>query len=309
MVSGVSLDLLRLRSFVAAARLGSFAAAAQAHGYTAPAVSQHVAALERQLGCELLIRGPRGVHPTAAGEVLRARAEQLLSQARLTELAVREASGQLRSLRIGAFPTGAQHILPPALIAVRSAHADAELSLVHFEPPDGLVQLAAGEVDAVLTHRYPGVAASVPTGVRLQPLREDPLVLLAPSEHPLARRDRVDIGDLRDSVLISGTPGDANRIALETSCAKARFAPRVAFETTDYAVTEILVANGFGLALVPLLACAHSRPETTRITVHVDDESLSRQIAIAHRLAERSTLVLAVIHELLHPTESPPARR
>jgi DNA-binding transcriptional LysR family regulator len=58
--------LQRLRSFVEAARLGSFAAAAQALGYTPPAVSQHVALLERELGCELLVRGARGVRATPA---------------------------------------------------------------------------------------------------------------------------------------------------------------------------------------------------------------------------------------------------
>jgi DNA-binding transcriptional LysR family regulator len=108
------LDLTRLRSFVSAAQLGSFAAAADLLDYTAPAVSQHVAALERDLDCELLIRGPRGVKTTDAGAVLLERAEQLLNQARLTELAVRQASGQIRALRVGSFPTGAQHLLPPA---------------------------------------------------------------------------------------------------------------------------------------------------------------------------------------------------
>lgn len=51
----VSMDLLRLRSFVESARLGSFAAAADALGYTAPAVSQHIAHLENELQCELLV--------------------------------------------------------------------------------------------------------------------------------------------------------------------------------------------------------------------------------------------------------------
>ena len=61
------MDLLRLRSFVEATRLGSFAAAAEALGYTAPAISQHVAHLEAELGCELLIRGARGVEATTPG--------------------------------------------------------------------------------------------------------------------------------------------------------------------------------------------------------------------------------------------------
>ncbi|MGO9754320.1 MAG: LysR family transcriptional regulator [Solirubrobacteraceae bacterium] len=151
--------------------VGVFAAAAQALGYTAPAVSQHVALLERELGCELLVRGARGVRTTPAREVLRSRAERLLSDAHLAELAVREAAAQLRSLRVGAFPRAAQHLLPDALEWLPSVHPDLELTLLHFEPPDGLAQLAAGDVDAVLTHRYPGVSWSAPTSASTPAVR------------------------------------------------------------------------------------------------------------------------------------------
>ena len=152
----------------------------QALGYTPPAVSQHVALLEREVGCELLVRGARGVRVTPAGEVLRSRAERLLADAHLAELAVRETAGQLRSLRVGAFPSAAQYLLPDALEGLASAHPDLELTLLHFEPPDGLAQLAAGDVDAVVTHRYPGVTWSAPTDVRLRPVLHDPLTLIVP---------------------------------------------------------------------------------------------------------------------------------
>lgn len=291
------LDLTRLRSFVDAVRLGSFAAAADLQGYTPPAISQHVAALERELGCELLIRGPRGVSTTEAGEVLMEKAEQLLNQARMAELSVRETSGQIRSLRVGAFPTGAQHLLPGPLSAIGRLHPDAELTLLHYEPPDGLAQLLIGDVDAVLTHRYPGVAEVRPTGVQIHPLLDDPILLVAPAKHPLARRPHVDMHDLADEKFISGAARDANRITLDTACARAGFTPNVAFETVDYGVTQTLVATGLGVALMPRLACARNR-QTRQIPLRLGDETLTRRIALAHRRGEHSPLVHTLLREL-----------
>jgi len=298
-------DLLRLRSFVDATRLGSFAAAAKALSYTAPAVSQHVAALEEELGCALVIRGARGVSPTPAGEALQTRAERLLTDAHLAELAVREMTGQLQSLRIGAFPTGAQYLLPNALTALRRDHPDLELTVLHFEPPAGLAELAAGDVDAVLTHRYPGATWTAPTGVRLRPLHADQLNLLTPANHPLAARPQVDISDLRHETFISGTTGTPNRTALEIACAKAHFAPKVIFETAGYGVTTALVAHGIGIALVPALACPPANDSVARIEVRVQGEPLARQISLAHRPAEHAHLLLTLIRHLADDNADP----
>jgi DNA-binding transcriptional LysR family regulator len=199
------------------ARLGSFAAAAEALGYTAPAVSQHVGHLENELQCELLLRGARGVQLTTPGTVLLDRAERLLAEAHVAALAVRESAGQLHSLRVGAFPSAAQRLVPDALASLRADHADLELALMHFEPPDGLTQLAAGEVDAVVSHRYPGVSWRCPTGVRTTTLASDALVLMVPDAHRLASRSRVDIAELRDDIFISGTSDDPNRVALASA--------------------------------------------------------------------------------------------
>jgi DNA-binding transcriptional LysR family regulator len=295
----LDVELQRLRSFVEAARLGSLAAAARALGYTAPAVSQHVALLEGELGCELLVRGARGVRATPAGEVLRSRAERLLADAHLAELAVREAAGQLRSLRVGAFPSAAQHLLPDALEWLASVHPDLELTLLHFEPPDGLAQLAAGDVDAVLTHRYPGVTWSAPTGVRLQAVLEDPLNLMVPQAHRLTAQTQIEIAELQGEVFVSGTPENPNRTALELACATARFTPKIAFETADYAVTATLVAKGFGIALVPELAWPPaSEHAVSCVHVHAAGEPIARRISLAHRTSEHSPLIRELLNNL-----------
>ena len=304
------MDLLRLRSFVESARLGSFAAAADALGYTAPAVSQHIAHLENELQCELLVRGARGVHLTTPGGVLLERAERLLAETHLAALAVRESAGQLHSLRVGTFPSAAQRLVPDALAQLRADHPDLELALMHFEPPDGLTQLAAAEVDAVVTHRYPGVSWSCPTGVRTTALPADPLMLMVSNHHPLASRSRVDIAQLRDEVFISGTATDTNRVALASACAGAGFAPHVAFETIDYAATASLVRHGFGIAVVPRLAWPADNDGLARLSLRVPvGKVLARQILLAVRTGRAPALVAELSRYLIGSYPRPPEGR
>lgn len=178
-----------------------------------------------------------------------------------------------------------------ALARLRAVHPDLVLTLSHFEPPDGLTQLAAGDVDAVVTHRYPGVTWRAPTGVRTTPLATDPLMLMVPAEHRLSARKRVDIAQLRDEMFISGDPDDPNRIALATACASAGFIPNVAFETADYAATATLVHHGFAIALVPRLAWPTNASGLSRITLHVEGRAIARELALAHRTGQLSPLV------------------
>jgi DNA-binding transcriptional LysR family regulator len=282
---------LRLRSFVQSARLGSFAAAADALGYTAPAVSLHVAQLERELECGLLVRGARGVHPTAPGAILIERAERLLADAHLTAIAVREAAGLVRSLRLGSFPSAAQLLVPEALATMRNAHPDLDITLHHYEPPDGLSQLTAGDVDAVVTHRYPGVTWAPPTGVRVTTLGRDPLLLMVPVNHWLAGRSRVDIETLAGETFVSGNPTDANRIALALACSAAGFVPKVSFETDDYIATANLVERGFGIAVIPRMAMPAQPRTTHRLLLRVGDKPISRDIALAHRTGRLAPLI------------------
>lgn len=286
------MDLRRLRSFVESARLGSFAAAADALGYTAPAVSQHVVHLENELQCELLMRGARGVELTPPGWELLGRAEQLLADVQVATLAVREAAGHVRSLRVGAFPSAAQRVVPEALALLRAEHVDLELALMHFEPPDGLAQLASGQVDAVLTHRYPGITWGLPTGVRTVLLADDPLDLMIPADHALAERREVAVDDVRDEVFISGTPEDPNRVALATLCAAAGFTPRVSFETVDYTATANLVKHGLGVAVVPRLAWPVDATGVVRVPFRQSGtRSATRQILLAQRTGRTPSLI------------------
>lgn len=276
------MELHHLRSFVAAVELGSFNAAAQALSYTGPAISQHVGALEAELGVALLTRHARGVVTTPAGDVLERRARHLLDIADGVAHEVRAAAHAPQRVRIGAFSTAAQFLLPPVLSSLITSHPELELVLIDREPPEGYGDVLSGRLDLTVTHVYPGNEPPDGTGLRIEPLLDDDLLLLVPADHWAT--DGVRLADLARERWVSGPPDAQNHIALEWAAARAGFTPEVSFETTDYAVTMTLVANGLGPAFVPRLILP-SIPDGVRLVEldPADDVEFTRSISLVTR--------------------------
>ncbi len=154
----MTIDANRLRVLVEIAHAGSIAAAAQRMSFTASALSQQVAKLERELGGQLLERHPGGVRLTPAGQALVGHGEVVLGELRAAEHAVRAVLGAApQTLAIGAFATAAKVLLPDALAAFRRDHPRARLSLLDLEPPAGYGLVTSGDLDLLITHRYPGM--------------------------------------------------------------------------------------------------------------------------------------------------------
>jgi len=288
-------ELHHLRSFVRAVETGSFNAAGQALSYTGPAISQHVGALEQELGVEVLTRHARGVVPTPAGHVLHARACELLDQADGVAREVRLAAAAASTVRIGAFSTAAQFLLPPVLTAVLTARPGLELELIDREPPEGFADVVAGRLDVMVTHVYSGSSIDVPSRLAVEPLIRDRLVLLVPERHPVG--SSIDLAELSGQRWISGPANAQNHVALEWAARRAGFVPEVAFETTDYAVTMTLVANGLGPAFVPELILPSAPTGVRRVEVS-DCGDLDRMISLVHRDPVRSDVVALVLEQL-----------
>src|ERR671929_913537 len=128
------LDVRRMRVLREVARRGSFSAAAEALSFTQSAVSQQIAALEREAGAVLVERSARGVRLTEAGEAVVRHTDAIL--ARLAEAeAELEAIAGLRGgrLRMAAFESAAATLMPLAIAAFRAEHPGVELSLIMAE--------------------------------------------------------------------------------------------------------------------------------------------------------------------------------
>lgn len=244
---------------------GSFSLAAEELGFTQPAVSQHLARLERHLGVKLLERAARAVTLTAAGEALLAETDAVLASVGRAEKAAQTAGGIVASrLRVGAFPSAAAGLVPGAVRAARGRgpHPDIELDLRVMEPEPALRALERGRIDLALLIDSPLDLVSVPGGVTVLPVAEDPLMVALPPEHRLANRRSIDLAELADEPMLltelGGTCADSN-IVLH-ACRDAGFSPQVRLESEDYNALQGMAAAGLGVALVPRLATVGAHP-------------------------------------------------
>ncbi len=254
------LDVRRMRVLREVAVRGSFSAAAEALSFTQSAVSQQIAALEREAGTTLVQRNARGIRLTEAGEALVRHADAIL--ARLNEAeAELEAIAGLRGgrLRMAAFESAAASLMPLAIAAFRAEHPGVELSLIMAEPEDSAPLLRSGELDLAL-----GFDSRIRTevdGLTRTHLISDPMFLCMPADHPHARRRNLRLADFADDAWIAGaTNCECNRL-ISRACALSGFEPRIAFETDDYTAMQGFVAAGVGVSLIAELGLTSVRDD------------------------------------------------
>src|ERR671912_82901 len=146
------LDVRRMRVLREVAARGSFSAAAEALSFTQSAVSQQVAALEREAGAVLVERSARGVRLTEAGEAVVRHADAILAKLSEAEAEL-EAIAGLRGgrLRMAAFESAAATIMPVAISRFADQHPGVELSLSLLEPEEAVAALKAGDIDLACT--------------------------------------------------------------------------------------------------------------------------------------------------------------
>src|ERR1700722_6225682 len=188
------LDVRRLRLLLELARRGTVTAGAEALAYTPSAVSQQLAALEREAGVPLLERTGRRVALTPAGTVLAGYAESVLAVLEEASAALAAARDTLTGpLRIGAFPSAARVILPPALVALGRDHPALELMVTELDPVDVPGALRGGALDVALTFVYDYVPAAQDPGLYSEPLLDE-VVCLATADPAQA-----SVADCRDA--------------------------------------------------------------------------------------------------------------
>ena len=254
------LDVRRMRVLREVAVKGSFSAAAESLSFTQSAVSQQIAALEREAGTTLVQRSARGVRLTEAGEAVVRHAEAIM--ARLAEAeAELEAIAGLRGgrLRTAAFESAGATLMPLAIAAFRQKHPAVELSMSLSEPEDCVPMLRSGELDLGIV--FESAVKHADDGIHRVHLLEDPMYLVLPRDHPLANRRRVRLADLAGEAWIGGQPDcECNRL-ISRACATAGYDPRFAFETDDYTAMQGFVAAGVGVSLIAELGLTTVRDD------------------------------------------------
>jgi DNA-binding transcriptional LysR family regulator len=282
------LDLRRLRLLRELNERGTIAAVADALQFTPSAVSQQLSVLEREVGVQLLERAGRGVRLTDAGLALAGHAAGLLERAELAEAELAAVAGRVGGRgRIAAFQSVARHIAAPAMKALARESPGLRCELFEVEPEDSLPALSLGDFDLVLADEWEHQAHPRPGDVDRHDLHEDPIRVVLPVDHPVARRhpDAVPLAALEGEVWTTSHPGLGWEGMIERTCRQlGGFDPDVRHRTNDSVLSLELVAEGLAVTLLPELVAPGDQKGV--VALPLAEGALKRTIFAATRSAD-----------------------
>jgi molybdate transport repressor ModE-like protein len=248
------IDARRLRVLREVAQQGTLAAAADALHLTPSAVSQQLAALEREVGQPVIERNGRGVRLTGAAEVLVGHANVVLAQLEAAAADVAAYSeGVVGTVRIAGFATALAELVAPAAAALRADHPRLRLAVTESEAPDCFRALARGDADIALAMASRLAPPSDDLRFHRRELQADVLDAVLPAGHPLAADGEVELAALADEPFVGPPDGTSCHDVTLNGCAAAGFTPAFEHWSLDFYATMCLVAAGLGVALVPRL--------------------------------------------------------
>jgi molybdate transport repressor ModE-like protein len=252
------LDVRRLRVLQEVMARGSFSGAAESLHLSQSAVSQQIAALERESGTALLERTTAGPKLTAAGEALMQHGDAVICRLEEAERELAQIAGlEGGRLRLASFPTASATLMTTALSLFRQRFPNVELRFSEDEPEESFPALKRGDFDLAVVFDYPDFPLGFDRDVEAELIYEEPMRVALPPGHPLAAAKSVRIADLAEDDWLCGDLPSSCRDQVIELCRSAGFEPQISFRSEDYEVIKGFVAAGLGVTILPELAGGH----------------------------------------------------
>ena len=281
MAAPKTLDVRRMRVLRELAERGTIAATARALAFTPSAISQQLAALEREAGVALLDRRGGRVRLTEPGRRLVARTEAILAELEAASAELAAVAAEVTGdVHVAAFPSAERALLAPAVAALARRHPDVEVRTTELEPELSLPALRLGDVDLAIAHE--DTSRPAPRDGRLErvDLLEEPLRVVLPAGHP-ADAEAVALERLAGERWVATPPGTACRAMVDRACGAAGYVPDVPFQANEFAVLAAFVTAGLGVALIPELALGAFGAGT--VVRPVADVPVTRRVYVSAR--------------------------
>lgn len=292
-------DLTDLRLFAAVAETGSITAGAARAGLALPSASARVRGMEGSLGAPLLLRGRRGVRPTAAGHALAHHARLVLAQVERLRGELREhARGELRGeVRLLSNTAALEEFLPDALAAWLAANPGISLELEERPSHEVALAVAEGRADAGVLADWAGAE-----GLECLPFRRDRLCLVVPRDHPLAARRRLAFAEALAEDFIGLPQGSALAEHLASQAARLGRPLRPRLRLRGFDAICRLVERGAGVAVVPETAGRRCRRVMGIRALALTDPWADRHLMICvRRLDSLSQHARRLVEHLARP--------
>jgi LysR family hydrogen peroxide-inducible transcriptional activator len=272
------MEMHQLRYFVAVAQCGTFGRAAELCHVSQPSLSQQIQKLERSVGQKLFDRLGRRVQLTDAGRLLLDRATAILETADDAKRRLRHADeGEGGQLTVGAIPTIAPYLLPPALQRFVPRFPNVELT-VHEDVTDHLLRaVEAGELDLAL------VALPMDEErLHVEPLFSEELLLALPRAHRLARQRKITIDDVRKERFILLNEMHCLSDQVLSFCHAHDCQPRIACRSAQVSTVQTMIEMGQGVSFLPATA-EHADRSKGRVYRSLGNDSPHRTVGVIRR--------------------------
>jgi len=288
--------LSQLRVFLVALEEGSLNRAAARLRMSQSALSRQMQALEHEIGGPLLERTTSGVRPTGVGHALAASVPKVLADydAAIAE-ARRLARGQRDLIRVGYLASAAEQFLDPALASLRRSNPEVKVKLLDLSPGEQIAALRKGELDLAITGQEGGFAASE---FYTRKLATMPIVVAMPDDHPLAKRRKVGLKDLRAERFLSAPEEDVpgrDRWTVQL-CRRAGFRPQFVAGADSLSGAFSMINSDGAIGLLPGYMKKHPAPGV--VCVELSDEKATWDFLVVWQRGKASTAVRALLDAL-----------
>jgi DNA-binding transcriptional LysR family regulator len=287
------MDLRQLEIFAKVAEMGSFSRAAEALHLTQPTVSEHIRALEDELGVRLLDRLGRGTATTRAGQLLLSYATRILALSREARQALEGYQGRMRGeLVVGGSTIPGEYLLPAVIGRFREKFPEVSTTLVIGDSQAVVDWVADGRVELGV------VGARLPQrGLEFHDLSPDEEVVVVPAGHPWQGRAQVTLEELSREPLIIRERGSGTRAAFESALERAGVdlaTLRVAGEMGSNQAIKQAVKAGMGITVMSRIAVEEESRQGVLAFLRVRDLAVTRGFyVVTHRERSRSPVAEA----------------
>jgi DNA-binding transcriptional LysR family regulator len=287
-------SLRQLRVFESAASHRSFSRAAEQLHLTQPGVSMHVKELEANIGLPLFERHGKNLFVTEAGAELLTRVREILRTIKDAEDALDQLKGLRRGLiNIGGVST-AKYFVPSLLARFRKGYPQLEIRLSVSNRDSVIEQLLANQIDLAIMGRSPLELDAIAT-----PFAENPHVIIAAPDHPLAHRKRIAIDAICNETFIVRELGSGTRMAMQQFFAERDLSCKVGMEMASNETIKQAVMAGMGVAFISRHTMELELQTGRLVVLHVVGTPVMRQWHVVHLSKKRLSPTAAAFKEFV----------
>lgn len=295
------MNLKQIEVFLAVVETGTFSAGAKESLLTQSTVSQHIAALEGELGVRLLERSRNGVTLTEAGRVFRRHARQVVGDVRAAQEAIRRYCGvEASTLRVAASSIPGGYLIPPVLVALRERFAKLNVVLRQEDSQATVEAVASKEADVgVVGNRFEE------RGLSYAPVGHDEIRLALPREHPWAGRRSVPVAELDGLPMVVREAGSGTAKAVIEALGKAGVDTatlQVCAEVGSNEAVKASVLAGLGASFLSELAVRRDAERGDLALVDVEGLAISRRFFLVRRTGKDLPSVASAFWDLMLET-------